>query len=476
MPHQPLHVGPRSPGGGKSRSGIGPPRRASQSLSRIGRRGLLLVLCMAACVALVFAAISLLPTHYVAECRLLMSATAPFSEQRAAFMTPEIARQVINEVHLGGQPGFVLPPQLPWWRTPQLDAADVWIFEQTGLSPLSWVPEPESSVEARFWSHVSIEQLGQSTRVMVIKVVADDPVQAADIANALARAQPIGASLLSGASLPATPYFPPADDVLLWGVAIGLFVGVIVLWSLGGSSRNFQRPEEIETAAGLPVLAQVPRLSDGNIAIIHVLRDPASDYSEALRRLHIALQSPSNAAAPRTVGIASALPGEGRSTLAASLGRLLAGEGKRVLLIDCDWRHPDLHHLFRLTNDSGLSALLADDRIALDDVIQTDALSGLDIITSGRRSKKAHRLLLSERMRSLLVGLQSSYDLVLLDLPPVLAAGEVLLLARLVDQVMFLVRWRHTRRRQALSAIEQILGTEGEISGVVLVRVDPVKP
>jgi len=421
---------------------------------------------MASCVAVAFALISLQPPRYGAEARLLTSSSTP-----PALETGDTARKVMAELRIAGQPGFELIPPAPWWKNYWVETADVWIAEHTGLSPLSWLPPPDPAIEARFWSHVTLRQHG---KVLIIRVTTGDPVQAADIANALSRRSPPGASLLSPAAAPASPDLPLPPDLLVWVAAAGILAGAIAAWSIGNGQRGFDRAAELEAAAGIPVTARIPKLEDGRAAIVHVLREPASDYTEALRRLPAALQ-PEGRPAPHAIGIASALPGEGRSTLAASLGRLLAGEGRRVLLIDCDWRHPDLHNLFRLNNDTGLTALLVDKRVAFDDIIQTDALSGLDIITAGRRNKKAFRVLLSERMRGLLAELADSYDLILLDMPPVLAADEVLLLSRLVDRVLFLVRWSHTRRQQALAAIERILGTEGEIGGIALTRIDPAK-
>jgi capsular exopolysaccharide synthesis family protein len=220
------------------------------------------------------------------------------------------------------------------------------------------------------------------------------------------------------------------------------------------------------------VLAVVPQIEDGGAALANVLRDPGSPYAESLRRLYDKLLSQRRSQAPKVVAISSALPGEGRSTLAASLGRLLASEGGRVLLVDCDWRHPELHSLFRLSNETGLTSLLLDPHIAIDDVIHTDALSGLDIITAGRRNRQAMHKLISEPMKKILATLASGYDLVLLDMPPVLAADEALLLSGLVDKLLFAVRWRHTLRSRATDAMDKILAARGDVLGVVFTRVD----
>ncbi|MTK64716.1 MAG: CpsD/CapB family tyrosine-protein kinase [Methanobacterium sp.] len=237
--------------------------------------------------------------------------------------------------------------------------------------------------------------------------------------------------------------------------------------------RTILRADESDTATNLPVIAVVPRLKDGTTAIAQVLREPLSPYAESLRRLSISLlHSVDWPESSRIVAVGSAIPEEGRSTLAASLGRLLAGEGRRVLLIDCDWIHPEVHRLFHVPNETGLTSLLGDRRTMLDDAIRTDALSGLDIVTAGRVRGPMIRGLASARMRSLLATVAKSYELVLLDMPPVLMAHEVLLLSRMVDRIMFAVRWRYTRRKMVQDAIERILSAEGDMAGVVLTCVN----
>ncbi len=256
------------------------------------------------------------------------------------------------------------------------------------------------------------------------------------------------------------------------GAVAGVLVGLLAIVLVDSKPRQFSRAEEVESASGLPVLAVVPQIADGAAAIANVLRDPGSAYAESLRKLYGKLHSQRWTQAPKVIAISSAMPGEGRSTLAASLGRLLASEGGRVLLVDCDWRHPELHTLFRLSNDTGLTSLLLDPHIAIDDVIHTDALSGLDIITAGRRNRQAVHKLISDPMKQILATLATGYDLVLLDTPPVLAADESLLLSGLVDKLIFAVRWRHTLRSRATDAMDKILAARGDVLGVVFTRVD----
>lgn len=159
--------------------------------------------------------------------------------------------------------------------------------------------------------------------------------------------------------------------------------------------------------------------------------------------------------------------------MVASLGRLLASNGKRVLLVDCDWRCPKLHQLFRCSNRNGLAGLLTSETAALDDFIHHDALSGVDVITAGEWTPQTTHLMTSERMRVVLDALAPDYDHVILDMPPVLVGAEVLAFSRMVEKVVFVVRWGHTPRDAVLEALKQIVEAQADIAGVVMSRVVP---
>jgi capsular exopolysaccharide synthesis family protein len=204
---------------------------------------------------------------------------------------------------------------------------------------------------------------------------------------------------------------------------------------------------------------------------MQVLRQPTSSYSEALRRLHIGVELSEAATSPKTVLFSSATPSEGKSVMVASLGRLLASNGKRVLLIDCDWRSPRLHQIFRISNKDGLANVLMDKEVRLEDVVHHDALSGVDVMPSGPWSPRSAHLLGSDRMRHLLEALEPHYEFIVLDTAPTLVTADVLSLSRMVEKVVFVVRWGHTRQEAVLEALKQIIDAQGDVAGVVMSRV-----
>lgn len=279
------------------------------------------------------------------------------------------------------------------------------------------------------------------------------------------------AKLVSPATPPAAPSYPPKPLISLLGVAGGMMVGVAIALMREGGDHTFRRAEQIEAATGLPVMAMVPQVTGRIAPPMQVLRQPTSAYSEALRRLHIGVELSEAAASPKTILISSATPSEGKSVMVASLGRLLASNGKRVLLIDCDWRSPRLHQIFRCSNRDGLASLLVDKDSELENTIHHDALSGVDVMPAGPWSPRSAHLLSSDRMRHLLEALEPHYEFIILDTPPALVTADVLSLSRLVEKVVFVVRWGHTRQEAVLEALKQIVDAQGDIAGVVMSRV-----
>jgi polysaccharide biosynthesis transport protein len=280
------------------------------------------------------------------------------------------------------------------------------------------------------------------------------------------------AKLVSPAAPAEAPTYPPKPLIAFLGGVGGLLLGSALALLREGGDRTFRRADQIEAMTGLPVLAMVPQVSGRTPPAMQVLRHPTSAFSEALRRVQIGIELSEAAASPKTILVSSATPSEGKSVMVASLGRLLASNGKRILLIDCDWRSPKLHQIFHCNNKEGLAGLLAEKtEVMLDDIIHHDALSGVDVLTSGNWSPRSAHLLSSPRMRHLLDALSPHYDFIILDTAPALVTADVLALARLVEKVVFVVRWGHTRQDAALEALKQIIDAQGDVAGVVMSRV-----
>lgn len=279
------------------------------------------------------------------------------------------------------------------------------------------------------------------------------------------------ARLISAASPPLALGFPPRKLIILLGTLGGVLIGMLVALLRESGDRSLHAAEEIRALTGLPLIASVPTIG-GRAPAAQVLRRPGSPFTEALRRIHMSLLLAEARRTPKTILVTSSVPAEGKTVLAASLARLLAANGRRVLAMDCDWRSPALHRVFQCPNRIGLAAVLTETQPSLRDLIFTDPASGVDVLAAGNWTSRMAHMMASERMRRILDTFADNYDFVVLDGPPVLAAAEVLPLARLVDKALFVVRWGDTPREAVLDALGQLADAEVDMAGIVFSRVD----
>jgi capsular exopolysaccharide synthesis family protein len=278
------------------------------------------------------------------------------------------------------------------------------------------------------------------------------------------------AKLVSAAVPAERPAYPPKALITLLTALAAFLISAAVALAAEAGDRTFRRAEEIEALTGVPVLSLIPQIRS-RTAAQKVVREPHSPYGEALRRLFLGIEPSDTGRSPKTLLFSSAAAGEGKSVMVASLARLLAGMGKRVLVIDCDWRNPCIHRLLRCRSRPGLSELLTDRETVLTDCVRRDGLSDVDVIPSGAWNANLSHLLNSDRMRDLLALIGQSYDVILLDCAPVLVTADALSLSRIVQQVVYVVRWGHTRRDAAFEGLKQFFDAQANVAGVAVSQV-----
>lgn len=157
--------------------------------------------------------------------------------------------------------------------------------------------------------------------------------------------------------------------------------------------------------------------------------DSRSQVAEAYRAIRTNLQFAGAGKQLKTLVFTSAVPSEGKSTTVANLAIVMGQDDKHILLIDCDMRKPVVHRRFGLLN-RGLSNCFAED-LPLKEVIQADVFPNLDIVTSGPIPPNPAELLGSKKMKALLQEAAEMYDYVFLDMPPVLAVTDAVLMSSL---------------------------------------------
>jgi succinoglycan biosynthesis transport protein ExoP len=260
------------------------------------------------------------------------------------------------------------------------------------------------------------------------------------------------------------------ESALVAGLLLGL--GFIALLTV--RDEKFSSVLEVNEKLGDAVIAQVPELPGLN-GKLPSPEENANDwhiYAESYRCLRSALLFlPVDAERPKVLLITSALPDEGKSTVAANLARTLAMGGARVLLVDGDMRRGALHQLLGLSNGPGLAHLLNKPAEA-DKALQINSIPNLWFISSGTRLSNPGDLFLGANLDDLLRRWRAQFDYVLIDSSPIFAADDATTLAPKVDGTMLVVRSRFSSARQVRAALEMLQQRQARVLGVVFNRVD----
>jgi capsular exopolysaccharide synthesis family protein len=167
------------------------------------------------------------------------------------------------------------------------------------------------------------------------------------------------------------------------------------------------------------------------------------------------------------VMVTSALPGEGKTTVAANLALTFALEGRRTLLIDADLRRPRVHRTFRVPRAPGVAQCLAGyvDTAA---AIRTTFVDGLYVLPAGHADGTPGLLLRAGPMRDLVAECADRFDIIIVDTPPIFVAADAAIVGPLGDGVLFVVRAGSTESEAAHQAFEQISSVGAHVIGAVL--------
>jgi capsular exopolysaccharide synthesis family protein len=229
----------------------------------------------------------------------------------------------------------------------------------------------------------------------------------------------------------------------------------------------------VEEALGIPVLASVRHVNkselvkDGKTIPVpfYQMYHPLSPLSEAIRTLRSSIHMSDVDQPPKVIHVTSACPGEGKTTIAASLAISAAFGGLNVVLVDADLRHPAASRIFKLEQEKGLVDVLMGAATA-DSVLRFHKDLKLKIIPAGSKSLNPPDVLSSERMKALIARLKETFDYVVVDTPPVGPVVDSVIVSNLSDKTIFVVRWAATPRELVETAIAQA-STQKRVAGVV---------
>lgn len=207
----------------------------------------------------------------------------------------------------------------------------------------------------------------------------------------------------------------------------------------------------------------------GNISPdLITIHHPRSPVAEAYRILRTNLEFSGLDRPLRILLVTSPGPEEGKSTVLANLGVVIAQAGKKVILADCDLRRPYLHELFGLPGNVGLTTMIVDEEAMKNPPLLDTGVENLLLLPSGPLPPNPAEVLASRRMEEILRRLSAEADMLLLDAPPVISVTDALILASKSDGVILVIRAGHTRREMAVRAKELLEKVNARLLGSVL--------
>jgi polysaccharide biosynthesis transport protein len=291
------------------------------------------------------------------------------------------------------------------------------------------------------------------------------------------------ARVVTVATPPGSRSSPKIGLTLALAGVCGLGLGVLCAFGREQMNRQIHTREQLESLLGTSCLAVFPAFAGklakgGGASRDAAFRQmstvaPFSATAEALRYIKVAIDL--HPTGGKVIGMVSALPGEGKTTVAAGFAAFVAKSGGRTLLIDADLRNPSMTHTLGYPDSKGLLDMVAD-KAAFDDLVITDTKHKFDFLPASTRIKPSNSsdILNSPAMKQALKAARSDYDYIIVDLPPILPVVDVKAVAHLFDAFVMVVEWGSTSADEVLKAAAASPIVSERLLGAVLNKADEV--
>jgi succinoglycan biosynthesis transport protein ExoP len=286
-------------------------------------------------------------------------------------------------------------------------------------------------------------------------------------------------NIIDPALPPPGPKWPNMPINLALGLIFGGFLSVATAFTVENLDDNITTAAEVEQLTQIPVFGTIPlfsfqsswKSSYGKAASARkaepsqatdpsvprtawMLHQPKSVIAESYRSLRTSIMLSRPSGSVKSLMITSAGIGDGKSTTTLNLALAFAQSGQRILVIDADMRRPRLHRLMQTGLAPGLSNVLATGTDVASAIRRNTLTQNLDFMSAGSLPPTPAELLTSGRFAELLNSQRESYDLILVDTPPLLHVADAVVVGNLVDTILMIVRSGVTRRQMMLRAIE----------------------
>ena len=294
--------------------------------------------------------------------------------------------------------------------------------------------------------------------------------------------------IVDPASAPTAPATPNIPRNLLMSLLVGLAGGVSLAFILESRDNTVHSLEQAQMITALPSLAVIPLAFRSSRALRQVKRrtqtaaasaaalHPKSQIAEAYRALRTSILLSRTGQSTKVLMVTSALPQEGKTTTSVNLAIVLAQRDARVLLIEGDMRRAGISQVFDFESDTGLSTVLGGNTVAEVAIRSVPGVPNLSVLPAGPVPLNPSEMLASPRMRDLLASLSSEFDYVIIDTPPVLSVTDAVLLSKLADSTLLVIRAGMTSKAALRRAYDVLAQVDAHIMGVILNAADFTEP
>ncbi|EPQ6823267.1 polysaccharide biosynthesis tyrosine autokinase [Acinetobacter baumannii] len=294
----------------------------------------------------------------------------------------------------------------------------------------------------------------------------------------IAKAGEIGnVRIVDTAVEPVEPIKPKKLLVLILSVFVGGFIGALIALLRNMLRTGIKDSGQIENEMDLPVYATVPRspIQESRIKILKkkksilILAVKNSDdiAIESLRSIRTAIHFALANAKNNIIMIAGPSPEVGKSFISTNLATIFAQGNKRVLLIDADMRRGYMHKYFDVDVKPGLSELLSG-QADLQKVLHKTQVANLDVITRGKSPTNPSEILSSNQFKELLEQLQSQYDHIIIDTPPVLAVTDGIIISQYTGVNLIVARYAKSQMKELELTVNRFEQAGVKVNGFIL--------
>lgn len=323
----------------------------------------------------------------------------------------------------------------------------------------------------------------QNTVLLTVTVTDTDPQRSLDLAQSVANEfvtlvagleTPPGSStptvtldVTSDATLNPVPVSPrPTVNIGLAALA-GLLVGLILAVMKDMLDTSIRGVDVLKQLTGRAVMACVPFDDTVESSPLIVESHAQSPRAEAFRQLRTNLGFYDVDRPLKVLAVTSSIPSEGKSSTATNLAVAFAEAGRKVLLVDADLRRPRVANYLGLEGSIGLTDVLTG-RFQVDDVLQPWGKGGLSVLPCGSVPPNPSELLDSQSMRDLISSLKQTFDVIIMDTPPLLPVTDAAIVASRADGALLVTRYAKTTKAQLKTAVSNLDAVDARLVGTIL--------